>query len=576
MRSKSNSMVVTAFAVAMLLSSTVLASPPPTPTTPVAVDPAPLALPPAPGAQNSAGKMPSAPATPAPSANPNDPFNPLNSTPPSASIAPVPATGNVIPVAGSVPTPSTNAGFDPFANAGSPAAGKAPLPSAGSPSIPSQPTPTSPTAENNNAQGLPLAIPNSPMTIPPPDVAPDGKNLLPTGNNSATPFGSLGANNAPSTGTDLSAPPAPTDTPVKHEHKAKAKPKFKPSMAAGKKAFDKGQFDTAKKHLLPFAKKGDGEAAYLLGVIYSHDKGKARDYQMAAQWYDKAAEKGLKEAQFNLGFMLYQGAGDAGDKKSVAADPKAAAGYLTSAAQQGVPMAQHLLSMLYLRGSGVAANYTEALRWGSMAAENGIEESMFNTAMLSVRRPGATMQDYITSYKWFTILAMRGYPGAAENRAMITRFMPINAIQYAEGLARSWKAPNTQSTMPGMEMPKAESMNGMPSSGPVAYGTVPYYYATTDGSMPVYAAPPAMGTMPLMASPSPAPMPTQMPAQMPTAPAAGTWTMGMEKVPDGQPQMARPMNDPYAWPWGGSNEQQQPRPHPYPQIMERERYMLPN
>ncbi len=411
---------------------------PPTPQTPVSVDTAPLTMPPTPGAQNTPDSPP--PSTPAA----NDPFDPLSGSPQATA-------------------PSSGSDFDPFA-ANNPAPAPAP------------------------ANTVPLAIPNSPLSVPPPTVAPAPGNLVQGGGSASTPFGAMQAGEAP---PEMQPPPAPVEPmdmpPVAEAPKPKPKPKFKPSMAAGKKAFDKGQFDLARRHFAPFATKGDADAQYHLGVIYSHSKNN-RNYQKSAEWYDKASMQGMKEAQFNLGFMLYQGAGTPGDDTSIASDPAQAAKYLMMAANQNVPMAQHLLSLLYLRGQGVAINMWEALRWSAVAAEAGIEEAMFNAAMLAVRRPDATMHDYIHSYKWFTLLTMRGYPGAAENRYLVAGQMPYNAIQQAEYLAQQWQ-PSTSGEQPLM-LPQMQQQPyaAMPAPMPVPqhYGYAPDTYLPPPTYMPLY------------------------------------------------------------------------------------------
>lgn len=434
--------------LAMVQSTAVIAgSPTPAPQTPVAVDPNPLPLPPSPGAQNSPGAAPAASA-------PADPFNPLsNSAPPSTAqnaptLAPPP-----LPAPPPAPSAAQNAAssFDPFANT-NPA--PAPAPSAAANAAPSSP------------QAIdPLIVPNTPLTIPPPEVPPSGDaNVTAGGAGSVPSFGNL-SGALPPEQAKLEAKPAMPELPPPPVEQPKPKKKvavFKPSLDAGKKALDQGKFDTAKKNIEPFAKKGDVEAEYLMGVVYSQDKGKLRDYQQAARWYDKAAQKGMKEAQFNLGFLLYQGAGAPGDAKSVAASPGIAFPYLLAAAQQNVGMAQHLVSLLYLRGEGVQPDMFEALRWATQGAENDVAEAQFNAAMMLVRKPAASMDDYIQSYKWFTILANKGYPGAYENRFQITRYMPPNAIAYGEELARSWRGGNkSDPTMPSPMPPMSQYSPGV-------------------------------------------------------------------------------------------------------------------
>jgi TPR repeat protein len=248
----------------------------------------------------------------------------------------------------------------------------------------------------------------------------------------------------------------PDAMPAKPKVKKVAKKVFKPSMETGKKELDHGNYATAQKHILPFADKGNSEAQYLMGVIFSHQD-KTRDYQSAARWYDKAAQQGNADAQFSLGFLLYNGAGNPGEKTSVAPDRTLAFQYLTAAAQQNMPMAQHLVSTMLLKGEGTNADAMEALRWGMLAAEADIAESQFNVAMMLVRKPGATMDDYIQSYKWFTILAGKGYPGAYDNRGQIARYMPANAVSYAEELARNWH-PSAPAAPMGMGLMGSSNM----------------------------------------------------------------------------------------------------------------------
>src|SRR5690606_40942624 len=51
------------------------------------------------------------------------------------------------------------------------------------------------------------------------------------------------------------------------------------------------------------AEKGNADAQFNLGVMYKNGNGVAKDYKKAVEWYQKAAEKGNANAQFNLGVM---------------------------------------------------------------------------------------------------------------------------------------------------------------------------------------------------------------------------------------------------------------------------------
>ena len=57
------------------------------------------------------------------------------------------------------------------------------------------------------------------------------------------------------------------------------------------------------------AEQGDAEAQFNLGNIYYTGEGVTQDYELAFEWYQKAAHQGHTKAQFNLGTMYYNGQG---------------------------------------------------------------------------------------------------------------------------------------------------------------------------------------------------------------------------------------------------------------------------
>ena len=64
------------------------------------------------------------------------------------------------------------------------------------------------------------------------------------------------------------------------------------------------------------------------------------NYKKAIEWYEKAAEQGHAEAQYNLGNMYHQGDGvDVNYKKAIELYKKAA--------KQGDAMAQYNLGIMY-------------------------------------------------------------------------------------------------------------------------------------------------------------------------------------------------------------------------------------
>ena len=76
-----------------------------------------------------------------------------------------------------------------------------------------------------------------------------------------------------------------------------------------KKAFEKGDYETAFNLWLPIADNGDTEAQNYLGIIYSLGLGKKRDYKKSLEWYERAAKAGHSDAQRNYADMINYGRG---------------------------------------------------------------------------------------------------------------------------------------------------------------------------------------------------------------------------------------------------------------------------
>ena len=115
-------------------------------------------------------------------------------------------------------------------------------------------------------------------------------------------------------------------------------------------------------------KNNDAYSMYNIGVMYyTGELGKV-DYAMAAEWYEKAADLGLKEAQYNLAFMYDTG-------KGVKNDFEKAMRLYKLAAEQGDDLAQHNIGVLYTKGEGVPVNLSEAKKWYTKSCYNGNELS---------------------------------------------------------------------------------------------------------------------------------------------------------------------------------------------------------
>jgi hypothetical protein len=78
--------------------------------------------------------------------------------------------------------------------------------------------------------------------------------------------------------------------------------------------YDRANLTSSLNVWTPLAQKGDAKAQNYLGEIYEAGVNDAPDYQLAALWYQRAADQGLKAAQVNLGFLYESGNGVTQDK----------------------------------------------------------------------------------------------------------------------------------------------------------------------------------------------------------------------------------------------------------------------
>lgn len=197
--------------------------------------------------------------------------------------------------------------------------------------------------------------------------------------------------------------------------------------------------------------KGIAAASFQAGTIYL----KRGMPEKAVDYFKKAAESGLAEAQHNYGMACLRGDG-------VEKNCSEAVEWLSKSAAQGNPVSALRLGRMYLTGSGVSRDYKEAVEWYSMAgsplaqvieeSENGnIEqkfalsliidesaennddlaeafrmcleaaESGFSPAAASMGRMyewgRGTIKDYTEAVKWYTIAAENGNADAMHDLA---------------------------------------------------------------------------------------------------------------------------------------------------------------
>jgi TPR repeat protein len=83
---------------------------------------------------------------------------------------------------------------------------------------------------------------------------------------------------------------------------------------SGCAAFDRGDYQTARREWEALADEGHAQAQFRLGCLYTFGQGMPADYALALRLYRLAAEQGDADAQNNLGGMYAEGLGAAPDR----------------------------------------------------------------------------------------------------------------------------------------------------------------------------------------------------------------------------------------------------------------------
>jgi TPR repeat protein len=153
------------------------------------------------------------------------------------------------------------------------------------------------------------------------------------------------------------------------------------------------------------ADQGDAAAQYNLGLLYAGGQGVPQDADEAMRWLRKAAEQGLLDAQFSLGFSL---------------------------------VFKALTDTSRVDRAAAAAEMAEAAQWARKAADRGNAPAQVLLGGLYDDLPGVEHDD-VQAYKWFAVAAAGGNADGAELRDKVAARMTPARIEEAKALAAAWK-----------------------------------------------------------------------------------------------------------------------------------------
>ena len=173
-------------------------------------------------------------------------------------------------------------------------------------------------------------------------------------------------------------------------------------------------------------------------VAQDFDKGlaayKAQDYATALQEWRPLAESGDSDAQYNLGYMYYNGLG-------LLQDYAEAVRWYRLAAAQGDADAQYNLGYMYLNGLGLLQDYAEAVRWCRLAAVQGDAKAQIFLGFMYQYSRGLP-QDFVAAHMWYNLGAANGVELGGTNRDLLAKEMTPADISEAQRRARVCMASN--------------------------------------------------------------------------------------------------------------------------------------
>ena len=141
-------------------------------------------------------------------------------------------------------------------------------------------------------------------------------------------------------------------------------------LEEGVKAYQAGDYATAIKEWLPEAEKGDRNALFNLGQVYRMGKGVPKNFDLAEHYYLEAAKLGHPAAQGNLGTLYYFG------KANGKPEMDKALKWWRLAARNGDPRSQYMMGVLYFNGKFVDRDLVTAYSWMTLAAQSKLQEAV--------------------------------------------------------------------------------------------------------------------------------------------------------------------------------------------------------
>jgi TPR repeat protein len=154
------------------------------------------------------------------------------------------------------------------------------------------------------------------------------------------------------------------------------------------------------------------------------------EYELALAEWQTLANDGDSDGQFGMGRLYANGFG-------VDLDDAEALKWYSLAADQGHGKAMCNIAVMHANGWGVSQSDEEAFKWYGLAAEHGDAMAQINLARM-LSDGYWDVQDKVQAHKWFSIASELGDTTASADSEDLVKKMSADEIQEANVLATNW------------------------------------------------------------------------------------------------------------------------------------------
>lgn len=189
-------------------------------------------------------------------------------------------------------------------------------------------------------------------------------------------------------------------------------------------------FEKAATWLLKAAQKGHIEAINQVGEMYLEGQGFLYNEHRALQWLRKAAEKGHPDALYNLGHLYWT-------SSSTLRNDELAYKYLKAATEKEHPIAHFYLGAMQFNGHGISADTDLAIATWMNGVRLRCAPCPYHIGTLFLDGIGVE-KNKVTALSWFFVASAFKHGPATQAVDSLRSKMTTDEVISAEILSKAW------------------------------------------------------------------------------------------------------------------------------------------